>query len=192
MLSAVTNEFYQRALLSTEGYILKAQMRITEPWLWNRREFINLNPPIINVFHFCCLLLFFVLLCCNDFRTETAFVVISCQGWLEPYISFNGQEAVWFFCSTVIRAPPHSPFPENTMQSISKYCLPWLKMAHYLWLVFLWFKPPQRNINNPERRRNCPCHQKQDLPLSNFMAYPLENWKLNFISQFQQNITFLT
>lgn len=61
-----------------------------------------LNPPIMNIVSF-------VLVRCTNFRTEAAFVVTSCQGWLGLNISSDGQEAVWFFCCRVIRHPPTPP-----------------------------------------------------------------------------------
>lgn len=149
-------------------------MRITVPPLWNIKGFINLHPPIINV---CSFVVFYFSLFCSVQNRDSL-----CCHFLSRLVrtSSNGQEAVWFFCSTVIRPP--FLFPANAMQSISKYCLPWLKTAHYLWLFSVWFKPPQSNVCNPERRRN--CHPKEDLPFSYFRAHPLQNWMLNFRALF--------
>lgn len=51
-------------------------------------------------------LLSFTFLCFGMFRIHIVFVVTSCQGWLGLCISSDGEGAVRFFCSTVIRPTP--------------------------------------------------------------------------------------
>lgn len=88
------------------------------------------------------------------FRVETVFVVTSCQRCLGLSIGSNGEEAAWFFffCDTVIRHPP-SPSSSNAMQKISKYCLQWLKTAHYLWLLCLMQAPTEQRVQ-PEKKKH--------------------------------------
>lgn len=90
---------------------------------------------------------------------------------------FRWRGVIFFFCprGSVIRCPTtptHQPTPllsANVMQRISKYCLGWLKTAHYLRLLAVWFEPPQSNACNPKRRRN--CHPKDDLPSFFFIIH---------------------
>lgn len=152
-------------------------MRITVPPLRNRKGFIHLNLPIINVFSF--VVFYFSVLWCSEQRV--LFVVTSCQGWLGLSISSDRQEAVWFFCNTVIRPPLYllckcdakhlkvpSPMIKDSSLSVAILCL--------------WFKPPQSNVCNPKRR--CNCLLKEDLPFSYFRSHPLQNGMLNFIAHF--------
>lgn len=57
-------------------------------------------------------LLSFTFLCFAVFRSDRFFVVTSCQDWLGLGIRTDGQEAVWFFCGTVIR-PHHQQHPSS-------------------------------------------------------------------------------
>lgn len=78
-------------------------MRITVPPLWNIKGFINLHPPIINV---CSFVVFYFSLFCSVQNRDSL-----CCHFLSRLVrtSSNGQEAVWFFCSTVIRPPLSLP-----------------------------------------------------------------------------------
>lgn len=139
---------------------------VVHPGSKKKKRRINGNPPITGRLQLSCLWLF---LCFGVFRTERFFVVTSCHGWLGPPVS-DGGVWIFFFCprGSVIRCPTtstHQPtllLSANVMQRISKYCLRWLKTAHYLRLLAVWFEPPQSNACNPKRRRY--CHPKDDLP----------------------------
>lgn len=135
MLSTLRNILY---FIETHSYLYFPPKKRANQWFaLMRKIFINLHSPIMNLLSF----VIFYFSFSPVLRLEKVFVVTSCQGSLGLSISSDGQEAVWFFCSTIIRPPFFFP-SRNCDAKHLKVLLPWLKMAHYLWLVPVWFKPP--------------------------------------------------
>lgn len=109
-------------------------------------------------------LLSFTFLCFVVFRTETVFVVTSCQGWLGLNISCSGQEAVWFFCSSVIR-PPLSLACKCDARHL-KVLSSMIKGSSLSVASLRLIPAPTEQCVQPKERCNCPCHPEEDLLFS--------------------------
>ena len=106
-------------------------------------------------------------LCFGVLRRETVFVVTSCQGWLGLCISSDGEEAVRFFCSTVIRHPPPSHVCKCDAKKL-KVLSPMIKDSS---LSVAIQAPTEQRVQPKEKTP--PCHPKDNLTFSTFSSQPL-------------------